>query len=94
MALFSLVMSLQTGKPTFGISADDTGASYVFPDGKTAGGLNDQRIQRLVKRLGAPTDANGWLKLASYNLGYYSVAQPVILAEDETPESVLQQALS
>lgn len=94
MALMSIVTSLQTGKPVFAITADDGGASYVFPPGANTSGLNDARLQRLVHRIGRPNDAAGWLKLAAYNIGNFSAAQPTEVPAGTDPSVLAKQVLS
>lgn len=72
--LFTYVRSDETDAPLYGIVATDTGAEYVFPKGVEPWLNLDDRLDFILGRdEDEPDDAQGWLDLASRNLGSQAV---------------------
>lgn len=90
---YSDSMSMDEEKPSpdkhyFSIVASDTKAEYVFPTGVSSSGLDDQRVDTLVRLYGKPKNIDEWLSLLSTNLGYVYI-EPIYdtdLEYDNSPE--------
>lgn len=67
MALLAYARDADDKSPVFAIIADDEGADYIWPEGVEPW-LPEDRAEFLAGD-NPPTDAEGWLELASSNLG-------------------------
>lgn len=86
MALLTYARDAETGDLLFGIVADEEGADYVFPeDGEWF--ESERRIEMLVNVQGEPTTQDGWLTLATTNLG------PNVLVDEPTPFDSIEDAV-
>lgn len=87
--LLAYVRLSENEDPGLAVVADDEGADYLFPD-DVEPWLTADRIQRIVAVWQQPpTDAQGWLEAATYNLGLEAVVDPPIEVAD-TEEAVTQ----
>lgn len=93
MASYSIVHDLETDEARFAIVATEAEVHYVFPPGREMSGMDDKRIERLVKarKSRQPLDRETpWTKLAMTNVGYF-YAKPLV--ETQTLEEATAAAL-
>lgn len=78
------------------IVVSDTDARYVVPSQKLdiSSTFNNDRIKDLVLGMESsevPTTSEGWLELATYNVGRYMVLSPTAVDTSEDMEALLEE---